>query len=253
MWSIPLRPPSRDLAAACALALTASAGSPLAAAATLATSRCMSSHQPRCPDPAGSLNELPKALWPLASWHAELAETGALAEARAALKWYTEARAANYRGLNRQLRSGAESESAQKKVELLDTLLRESPRLEAPGLTLWRGMSSMAYVGWVVDQRAKVVTDRAYMSCTLSRSTGNFYARRHAVLPEDLEDALLLRIQVPAGAAVLCVTCDGEAREQGEEEILLPRNSTLRIERVEPRDADANAGSIHLVEARLEL
>eukprot|EP00913_Durusdinium_trenchii_P030497 g28568.t1 len=37
------------------------------------------------------------------------------------------------------------------------------------------------------------------MSCSLSHSIGNFYARRHAILPEDLDDAVLLRIQVLPG------------------------------------------------------
>lgn len=37
------------------------------------------------------------------------------------------------------------------------------------------------------------VKDDAYMSCSLSHSIGNFYARRHAILPEDLDDAVLLR------------------------------------------------------------
>ena len=68
------------------------------------------------------------------------------------------------------------------------------------------------------------------MSCSLSHAVGNFYARRHAILPEDLEDSLLLRIHVPAGTHIICACCCFD----NEEEILLPRQSVLRIQKLEP-------------------
>lgn len=183
-----------------------------------------------------------------------MAEAGTFVDALEALRWYTDAREANYRGLNRKLRSSdgaALDEPLQKKVEAMDRLLKEGPRLAEPGLTLWRGMASMSYVFYVVEQRAPEVTDLAYMSCSLQRSIGNFYARRHAIMPEDLEDSLLLRIHVPVGTPVICAVCAPGASELGEEEVLLPRGSVLRIERVEPRNT--SEGSIHYAEARLEL
>lgn len=214
-----------------------------------------SSAPPRCPDPGRALTALPRALWPLASWHAELTESGALAEALATLRWYTDPREANYRRLNRQLRAGAGANGGRlpKEVEALDALIRAGPRLDPPGLTLWRGLADMSYVGHVVVERAPTVLDMAYMSCSLQRSVGNLYARREAVLAEDLEDAILLRIEVPAGAAVLCVACDGQAGVRGEEEVLLPRGSTLHVERVLPRNTSEGPGSIHYAETRLSL
>merc|ERR1712232_435264 len=122
--------------------------------------------------------------------------------------------------------------------------------VERPGLTLWRGMSSSAYVAHVILDRSDTVVDAAYMSCSLQRSVANFYARRHAMFAEDLEDALVLKIEVPPGVHVLCAACDSSAGVSGEEEVLLPRGSVLRIDRVVPRDSTTTA-SVHYAEARL--
>ena len=134
-----------------------------------------------------------------------------------AVRWYADAAASNYRKLNRYLRDGPgllgkqERDLCSQKVKLLDDLGRAAPVVGKPGLTLWRGFSSFSYVqhlqgsGAVAGSQPFLVKDEAYMSCSLLQSVGNFYARRHALLPEDLEDAVLLEIQVPPGARVICV------------------------------------------------
>jgi len=216
--------------------------------------------QPTCPDPvAGRLTSLPKALWPLQSWHDELEHAGGtlaheFAAGLGALHWYTDPKIPNYRRVNALLRerqSGARDTLLEDKVEALDALASAVPRAGAPGLILWRGLASFRLTLYIVHERAEKVTDPAYASCSVNRAVGNFYARRHALVPEDLEDSLLLRIFVPEGSKVLCAACQAPSlRVPGEDEVLLPRGSTLRIERVVPRDP-RDQGAIHYAEARL--
>lgn len=150
-----------------------------------------------------------------------------------------DAAASNYKTLNHFLRHGKYGSPVdkvcQKQTALLDELAAATPALEEP-LTLWRGFSSLSYVqylqGWNKSSEVNI-RDKAFMSCSLSKSVGNFYARRHALIPEDLEDAVLLRIQVPKGARVICAACCGGLPK--EEEILLPRGSVIHIEGLEPR------------------
>ena len=173
------------------------------------------------------------------------------ADAFNVVKWYADASAANYRKLNRFLRDGAgllgklDVDFCNNQVRLLDELARAAPAVESPGLTLWRGFSSFPYVQHIreleviADSRPMLIKDEAYMSCSLSESVGNFYARRHALLPEDLDDAVLLRIHVPAGTRVICVFCSG-AGVPNEEEVLLQRGSVIRVEQVLPRRLEAS-------------
>mmetsp|Transcript_10230 Transcript_10230/g.23024 ORF Transcript_10230/g.23024 Transcript_10230/m.23024 type:complete len:105 (+) Transcript_10230:107-421(+) len=102
-------------------------------------------------------------------------------------------------------------------------------------------------MSYVLANDTKSTLDKAYMSCSLQRSVGNFYARRHALLAEDLDDSVLLRIKVPAGTSVICPAC-APGNVLGEEEVLLPRGSLLNIDRVYPRIGSTD---IMVVEARL--
>ena len=175
-----------------------------------------------------------------------------------AVRWYADAAASNYRKLNRYLRDGPgllgkqERDLCSQKVKLLDDLGRAAPVVGKPGLTLWRGFSSFSYVqhlqgsGAVAGSQPFLVKDEAYMSCSLLQSVGNFYARRHALLPEDLEDAVLLEIQVPPGARVICVFCSG-AGVPNEEEVMLPRGSTIRVERLVPRSSETSVLQVQAV------
>ncbi|CAK9045763.1 Ankyrin repeat and KH domain-containing protein mask (Multiple ankyrin repeat single KH domain-containing protein) [Durusdinium trenchii] len=185
-------------------------------------------------------NEIQGGLWPVMSFYAELQQRQDATELLETVRWYVDAAAANYRSLNRQLRHGGRlQKAALGHRQRLDQLAKIAPPLLEP-LTLWRGFSSLSFVSYlhhlqkVEDDedgsQSKDVKDDAYMSCSLSHSIGNFYARRHAILPEDLDDAVLLRIQVPAVCVACCSGLDHE------EEILLPRGSVLRIDRIDQLD-----------------
>ncbi|CAK9045705.1 Wnt inhibitory factor 1 [Durusdinium trenchii] len=196
-----------------------------------------------CPE-VRTLTDIPRGLWPVMSFYAELQQRQDATELLETVRWYVDAAAANYRSLNRQLRHGGRlQKAALGHRQRLDQLAKIAPPLLEP-LTLWRGFSSLSFVSYlhhlqkVEDDedgsQSKDVKDDAYMSCSLSHSIGNFYARRHAILPEDLDDAVLLRIQVPAGAQIICVACCSGLDH--EEEILLPRGSVLRIDRIDQLD-----------------
>lgn len=204
-----------------------------------------------------ALPELPHVLRPLASFYEELECTGRLATSLEAVRWYADPAAANYRSLNRMLREGgagaggstfAGNKSLLKQLGYMDELIRASPPLQSPGLTLWRGFASSSYAHYVLGEMANkpphephgfLIEDRAFMSCSLLESVGNFYSRRHAVLPEDLDDAVLIRIHVQPGARVICVACCSGG-VLGEQEILLPRGSVIRVERVAPRNSSTS-------------
>ncbi|CAK8996521.1 unnamed protein product [Durusdinium trenchii] len=192
-----------------------------------------------CPE-VRTLTDIPRGLWPVMSFYAELQQRQDATELLETVRWYVDAAAANYRSLNRQLRHGGRlQKAALGHRQRLDQLAKIAPPLLEP-LTLWRGFSSLSFVSYlhhlqkVEDDedgsQSKDVKDDAYMSCSLSHSIGNFYARRHAILPEDLDDAVLLRIQVPAVCVACCSGLDHE------EEILLPRGSVLRIDRIDQLD-----------------
>eukprot|EP00933_Yihiella_yeosuensis_P071963 TRINITY_DN8021_c0_g1_i1.p1 TRINITY_DN8021_c0_g1~~TRINITY_DN8021_c0_g1_i1.p1 ORF type:complete len:248 (+),score=34.94 TRINITY_DN8021_c0_g1_i1:64-807(+) len=215
-----------------------------------------------CPDPGKIFTEVPRALWPLLSFHAELEQTGAMSGSLDAIKWYTDPTAANYRSLNRLLRHSLDAK-VPKEVDAIDELLALSPAVASPGLLLWRGFASTQYAlhlqsllkekteaaSGSINASSILIEDRAYMSCSVLKSVGNFYARRHAILPEDLDDSVLMRIKVPAGAQVLCVAC-AHGGVEGEEEILLPRGSTIRIDDIVPKKSSTD---VLLAEATLVL
>eukprot|EP00439_Symbiodinium_sp_Y106_P085167 s548_g27.t2 len=200
----------------------------------------------------------PGSLHPVVSFYEGKVGQEEWLEVFEAVRWYADAAASNYRKLNRYLRDGPgllgkqERDLCSQKVKLLDDLGRAAPVVGKPGLTLWRGFSSFSYVqhlqgsGAVAGSQPFLVKDEAYMSCSLLQSVGNFYARRHALLPEDLEDAVLLEIQVPPGARVICVFCSG-AGVPNEEEVMLPRGSTIRVERLVPRSSETSVLQVQAV------
>lgn len=149
-------------------------------------------------------------------------------EASKALAWYTSPGKNNYAVLNRYLRNGQQPQQPDldRHVEEIDALINRSAPLTKPW-ELYRGFASWSYASEV--HIGDKVVDRAFMSTSTERSVGNFYARRHALVESDLENAVLLELRVPPGMRVLNVAELVEGTKS-EAEVLLPRGTAITIE-----------------------
>jgi hypothetical protein len=133
----------------------------------------------------------------------------------------------NYRVLNRYLRGGRQPRQPdlEEHVSAIDNLLAASP-LQGASTQVFRGFSSWSFATEVrVGDR---VRDLAFMSATLNRSVGNFYARKDVVVAEDLENSVLLELTVPARARLLRIASSKTSMD--EEEVLLPRETEFQVD-----------------------
>ena len=168
---------------------------------------------------------------------------------------YVEPSGAGYKQLNRQLRYDHADVADLEGGLQLDALIAEGPRLESE-LTVYRGFMDSDYSAWMKSEPRVRIADRAFMSCSLSQEVATLHAVRDALTPLDLEGAVLLKIRLPAGQALLCVHLAAGMtdvpEDRDEKEILLPRNTTLEIDSV-AKQGNLQVATAHVVPLQARL
>lgn len=134
-------------------------------------------------------------------------------EEEQAVSTYT---SAMYGPINRGLRDGDLDKEDAETVKRLDGILSRGKVPE--DMIVFRGISDPEVLGDLKGWQGKIFEDRAYVSTTLAPEIAERFA-----------DAALFRIRVPKGAKAGYIGAVFEEEDGGEQELLLPRGTKIKI------------------------